>query len=182
MSYKHIIIVALALSCLSIAPANAQENNLDGSMWHVPKQTGFLTPADCKKAPTSIVLVKACSDGKGMCGSVLALNPVNDQIAGGKVETLTDRNNPNEKLRRRKILGLGVFVRLQGSKKLLVGDGYSPCRGTYGKICLRPRGPNKMEQWSCLSDAGCDPSGPTMLCTSKYTWTRVSKVPAGWKK
>ena len=181
--YRPIFCFALITVCnLVVGPVRAEDPQLENTMWRVPKQTGFLTPSECKKAPTSIVRIKACSKNDGLCGSVLALNPGDDEISNGNVESLVDRNNPKSSLRRRKILGLGVFVRLKPAGKILVGDGYSPCRGQYGKICLRQVSANKMEQWSCLPDVGCASTGPGMLCTPKYTWIRVENVPNGWKK
>ena len=182
MTWNASVRLALALLLLtSAAQASlAQDSGLANTLWRTQKQSGWKTAANCKKSPTSIVAFTNCTgDYKGLCGSVRALNPADNQLATQDLSTLTDRRNPDPELRSRKIIGIKIFANVTANGNMLVGDGYSPCRGTLGKICMRRTGERQLEQWACLPGSSCS-SSPGLFCTPKYVWTRVDRVPEGW--
>ena len=158
----------------------AQDEGLANTLWRTQKESGWKTAATCKKAPTSIVAFTKCT-GKytGLCGNVRALNPNDHQLQITDLSKLTDSLNSHKELRSRKVIGIKIFANLKARGDMLVGDGYSPCRGQHGKICMRRTGNRQLEQWACLPGVGCD-AEPGLFCTPKYIWTRVDGVPKGW--
>ncbi len=175
------IAALLMIVTLTANAALAQDNGLANTMWRTQKEYGWKTDSNCKKSPTSIVAFSKCTgDYDGLCGTIAALNPSDSQHST-PVPKLTDKFNPDASLRKRKVIGIKIFANVKPQGNMLVGDGYSPCRGTFGKVCMRWSGGRKLEQWACLSSAGCS-SSPGLLCTPKYVWTQVDSVPDGWVK
>lgn len=175
------IVAALVLLAPATTAVLAQDNGLANTMWQTQKEYGWKTDSNCKKSPTSIVAFTECTgDYDGLCGNIAALNPKDSQLST-PVPQLTDKLNPDASLRKRNVIGIKIFANLKQQGNMLVGDGYSPCRGTFGKVCMRWNGGRKLEQWACLSSAGCS-SSPGLLCTPKYIWTQVDGVPPGWVK
>ena len=158
----------------------AQDGGLANTLWRTQKESGWKTATTCKKSPTSIVAFTQCTgEYTGLCGNVRALNPNDHQLKVSDLSKLTDSLNSYPKLRARKVIGIKIFANLKARGDLLVGDGYSPCRGQHGKVCMRRIGKRKLEQWACLPGVGCD-AEPGLFCTPKYVWTRVDRVPEGW--
>ncbi len=176
--------VCLALSILFSTSTSqvglAQDGALANTLWRTQKESGWKTAATCKKSPTSIVAFTECTgEYTGICGNVRALNPNDSQLQVADLSKLTDSLNSYPKLRARKVIGIKIFANLKARGDLLVGDGYSPCRGQHGKICMRRIGKRQLEQWACLPGVGCD-AEPGLFCTPKYVWTRVDGIPEGW--
>ena len=182
MTWNASVCLAL-LILLSTSTAQvglAQDGGLANTLWRTQKETGWKTAATCKRSPTSVVAFTECTgDYDGLCGSVRALNPNDSQLRTTDLSKLTDSLNPYPELRSRKVIGIKIFANLRARGEMLVGDGYSPCRGEHGKICMRRIGKRQLEQWACLPGVGCH-AKPGLFCTPKYVWTRVDGVPEGW--
>lgn len=158
---------------------------LDQTTWRTAKETGVLTPTECKQSPTAIIRFSLCDAGSqasGMCGNVVAFNPEDNELglSDAELKAVKDTKNPDPGLQERQILGLQLFSNIQLEDRVLVGEGYSPCRGETGKICLSWDGQSDtLEQWACKSFASCT-GVASAVCTQKYTWTKVEQIPEGW--
>ena len=179
----HVPVRLALLILLSTSTAKiglAQDEGLANTLWRTQKESGWKTAATCKRSPTSVVAFTECT-GKytGLCGNVRALNPNDSQLQITNLSKLTDSLNPYPELRSRKVIGIKIFANLKPRGNLLIGDGYSPCRGQHGKICMRRIGKRQLEQWACLPSVGCG-AEPGLFCTPKYVWTQIDGVPEGW--
>ncbi len=170
----------ILLPTLTTQVGFAQEGGLANTLWRTQKETGWKTSATCKRSPTSVVAFTKCTgDYVGLCGTIRALNPSDSQLQIADLSQLSDSLNPYPELRKRRVVGIKIFANLRARGDLLVGDGYSPCRGRHGKICMRRISRRQLEQWACLPSVGCD-AEPGLFCTPKYVWTRIDGVPEGW--
>lgn len=181
----RLVTTTLLFILSSFGHAFGQATELDQTSWRTAKETGLLTPADCKQSPTAIIRFSFCdaqSKASGLCGSVVAFNPEDNELglSDAELKAVKDTKNPDPSLQDRQILGVQLFRTIQRENDVLVGEGYSPCRGEVGKICLNWDGQSDtLEQWACKSFASCT-GVASAVCTQKYTWTKVEQIPAGW--